>query len=121
MTDRHYVCDRKELANGEREIVSVNGVSIGVFKVDGNFFALLNRCAHQYGEVCEGKIKNDIVAEFRASGERPEKKLGRDKTISCPLHGWEYDIKTGEHKGDSEFSIPTYDVAVEEDGIYIEL
>ena len=43
-----------EIPPGGRKIVEVAGRTIGVFNVDGEFFALLNRCPHQGGPLCTG-------------------------------------------------------------------
>ena len=43
-----------EIPPGSRKIVEVDGRSIGVFNVDGEFLALRNRCPHQGGPLCEG-------------------------------------------------------------------
>ena len=39
---------------GERKLVEIGGRSIGVFNVDGEYYALRNRCPHQGGPLCDG-------------------------------------------------------------------
>ena len=41
------------LKPGEKKLVSVKGREIGVFNVNGEFFALANRCPHEGGPMCE--------------------------------------------------------------------
>ena len=53
---RHVVARVDEIPPGERKIVEVAGRSIGVFNVGGEFFALRNRCPHQGGPLCEGRL-----------------------------------------------------------------
>ena len=43
-----------DFANGDRKIIEVNGKSIGVFRIDDRFYALRNRCPHQFGPLCLG-------------------------------------------------------------------
>lgn len=121
MSERVYICDADELQPGERITLTVKKKKIGVLNIDGTYHALSNICPHQRGPVCEGAVKNKIEGEFVESG-KPIKEFHSDTvTISCPYHGWEYDIETGDHVGDSRFSIPTYNV-IEEDGeIYVNL
>lgn len=121
MSDRVEVCEQAELTPGDRTIAEVNGVSVGVFNVDGEYFALLNTCGHQHGPLCEGTLLPEIEAEYTEPGAPVTEKLGDDRdTIRCPWHGWTYDVRTGEHTGDTEERVPTFDVVVEGETVYIE-
>jgi hypothetical protein len=53
------VCD---FANGDRKIVEVNGKSIGVFRIGDRFYALRNRCPHQFGPLCLGTLAPRAVS-----------------------------------------------------------
>jgi nitrite reductase/ring-hydroxylating ferredoxin subunit len=80
-----------EIPPGERRIVEVGGRSIGVFNVQGSFYALRNACPHQGGPLCLGSIQG--TAEPSAPGEYVWGREGR--IIRCPWHGWEFDLTTG--------------------------
>ena len=122
MSDRVEVCDRQDLPAGERTVVTVNGVSIGVFNIDGEYFALLNTCGHQHGPLCEGTLIPEIEAEYTEPGTPVEETLTSDRSaIRCPWHGWTYDVRTGDHTGDTDESVPTFDTVVEDGTLYIEL
>lgn len=120
MSDRLRVCKIDELPAGERMLLSVDGVEIGVFNLDGELFALQNVCCHQHGPVCEGKVQPSIDARYETPGERVDEFFGDTWTIACPWHGWEYDIRTGHHIGEEDISIPTFEVLVEGDTVFIE-
>jgi nitrite reductase/ring-hydroxylating ferredoxin subunit len=45
-TARHVVAKVGEIPIGGKKLVSVKGRDIGVFNVNGEFFALLNKCPH---------------------------------------------------------------------------
>ena len=47
---------------GERKIVKAGPRSIGVFNVEGEFFAIRNRCPHQGGPLCLGRLSPWAVA-----------------------------------------------------------
>src|SRR5918995_4632036 len=80
-----------ELPPGARKIVEVEGRSIGVFNVGGEFYALRNTCPHQGGPLCLGSIQGTALES--APGEYI---WGRDgEILRCPWHGWEFDIMTG--------------------------
>ena len=53
---RYVVASADEIPPGGRKIVEVAGRSIGVFNVDGEFFALRNRCPHQGGAAVRGQL-----------------------------------------------------------------
>ena len=55
-TTRHIVPTVDEIAPGASKVVNVNGREFGIFNVDGEFFALLNRCPHMAAELCKGAI-----------------------------------------------------------------
>lgn len=118
---RLRVCREDELEPGEHTVVSSGDVSIGVFNVDGEFFALLNRCLHQYGPLCEGSTRPKVEGTHPGVGERVEETLCvDDPVIECPWHGWSYDVKTGSHTGDEDVRVPTYDTVVEDGTVYVE-
>lgn len=88
---RHVIGRADELRRGDRKVVQVAGRSVGVFHVDGGYFALRNRCPHQGGPLCMGRLSGyligDVPGEYRYT--RP------GEILRCPWHGWEFDIRTG--------------------------
>ncbi len=94
---KHVVATVDEIPPGERKIVEVAGRSIGVFNVDGAFYALRNRCPHQGGPLCRGTIAGFVSAT--KPGEYRVSRHGR--TLRCPWHGWEFDVTTGQSWFDS--------------------
>ncbi len=107
---RFVVAAVAEIPPGGRKIVEVGGVSVGVFNLGGEFFALRNRCPHQGGPLCEGKLwgllEATVPGEFRLS--RP------GEILSCGWHGWEFDVRTGQSWCDPRrLRTKTYRVQVE--------
>lgn len=121
MSDRIHVCASDELDEGDREILTVRGREVGVLNVEGELYSLSNVCPHQQGPLCEGVIRNAIDGEFVGPGERVREFHTETKTISCPRHGWEFDLDTGEHMGDQRFKVPTYEVVVDDGDVYLEV
>jgi 3-phenylpropionate/trans-cinnamate dioxygenase ferredoxin subunit len=80
------------IPDGGRLIVNVDGHSIGVFRLGGEYYALLNRCPHQGGPLCQGAIRHAITAS--APGQ-PQLDSGVH-LLECPWHGWEFDLRTGQ-------------------------
>jgi nitrite reductase/ring-hydroxylating ferredoxin subunit len=95
-----FVARETDIADGERKVIDIDGVEIGVFHVDRAFYAWRNDCPHQGGPVCQGRLM-----------KRVEERLDKDRrslgihyvddalNIVCPWHGYEFDVRTGRHAG----------------------
>lgn len=119
-TGRIHVCAVDDLPAGERQFVEVNGREVGVFNIDGEYHALLNHCPHRGGPVCEGDVVPALTGEWPGPGERIDRRIDGDPSITCPWHGWEFDLDSGVHLGDDSVRVPTYEVIVDGDEIYVE-
>jgi 3-phenylpropionate/trans-cinnamate dioxygenase ferredoxin subunit len=95
---RVVVARADEIAPGERKIVDIGGRSVGVFNIEGEYFALRNRCPHQGGPLCAGLQ----FAPLRSSGPGEYERGKHAELIRCPWHGWEFEIKTGRSLVDPE-------------------
>ena len=94
---------------GERKIVKAGSRSIGVFRVEDDFFAIRNRCPHQGGPLCVGRLSPWAVA----TGPGQVSMSGPPRLVACPWHGWEYDLETGQSfMGPGETRVKAYEVSV---------
>jgi nitrite reductase/ring-hydroxylating ferredoxin subunit len=75
MPDFVKVIDTAALAPGRVTIVTVNGHDLCLANYQGEFFALENKCPHRGGQLGDGTLD------------------GAD--LICPLHKWDFDIRTG--------------------------
>src|SRR5690349_19573519 len=108
---RYVVATVAEIAPGGRKIVEIAGRSIGIFNVDGEFFALRNRCPHQGGPLCSGSLMGVVSASV--PGEYQYSRPG--EIVRCPWHGWEFDVRTGQSWIDpAPLRVRRYEVSVEE-------
>ncbi len=71
------VCPLAELPPGSMRIVEAGAVAVGVYNVDGELFAIEDRCSHDDGPLVEGDWE-------------PE-----DAVVICPRHGARFDVRTG--------------------------
>ncbi len=107
---KYVVATVDEIAPGQRKIVDVGGHSIGVFNLGGEFFALLNRCPHQGGPLCQGRTWGLIEAQ--RPGEYQFSREG--EILTCSWHGWEFDIRTGQSWcNPARLRVRAYEVHVE--------
>jgi nitrite reductase/ring-hydroxylating ferredoxin subunit len=109
-SQRHTIGNVREIPPGTRKVVDVAGRSIGVFNVDGQFFAVRNSCPHQGGPLCLGPTMGLVT------GDRPgEFNYERDgEILRCPWHGWEFDLATGQSVFDpTRTRVRAYPVEVE--------
>ena len=111
-----------ELEEEAQTIVEAEGREIGVFRLGDEVYAYENRCPHQGGPACEGKIipkVETIVRDDRTvAGERFS-----DTRIHfvCPWHGWEFDMRTGRHAGDPSYRVKPVDVVHRDGQIFLRL
>ena len=117
---RVYAGASKAVPEGGRLVVDVGALTIGIFRVGGKLYAWENRCAHQGGPVCQGKIIPRVTEVIEASGE--SRGFAFDEAnlhIVCPWHGYEYNIKTGEHPGLPRARLRPVTVEETAEGIYV--
>jgi nitrite reductase/ring-hydroxylating ferredoxin subunit len=119
LSDLSEVAEADDFETGDIHLVDVDGVSVGVFNLDGEYHALLNNCPHQNGSLCEGEVSREVTGEYTGVGEWVEEEYSDTSVINCPRHGWGFDIETGEHIGDRRISVPTYEVITRDGVVYL--
>jgi 3-phenylpropionate/trans-cinnamate dioxygenase ferredoxin subunit len=90
---RRFVAARVEdVPEGSRLLVEVAGRTIGIFNRGGKFYALLHRCPHLGGPLCDGEVVGllhaPVPGDVRLDTSR--------QMLICPWHGWEFDLVTGQ-------------------------
>jgi nitrite reductase (NADH) small subunit len=106
----------QELAEKGRKIVTVKGMEYGIFLVNGTYYAWRNICPHAAAPICEG-----TVCGTRLPSLVYEYEYGRDQEIvRCPWHGWEFDLKTGQHLVNGSVKLRGCKVEVEGDQLYLQ-
>lgn len=93
------VCDEGELGEGKAKSIRLYGRPFGVFKVDGEIYGLDAACRHAKANLAAGKIQGEIV--------------------ECYMHGWKYNIRTGECLTEAFGRVRTYPVKIENQQIWI--
>lgn len=114
---KYVVAQADEIPAGNRLIVTVAGRSIGIFNLNGDYYALRNSCIHNQAPVCLGEVSGTLLPS--APGEYRQGMEGQ--ILRCPWHGWEFDITSGCSLFDPNTKINTYPVSVEEGAIVVEI
>ena len=83
----------------------------------GRFFALNNYCPHVGGPVCLGALSGTT----RSDGPYQYEWIREGEILSCPWHAWEFDISTGVTITQPERRIKTYEAAVENGQVIIDV
>lgn len=107
--NKYVVGKTSEIQEKLKKIVEVKGIEVGVFYVDGSYYAWRNICPHAGAPVCKGN-----VCGTRMPSMVYEYEYGQDQQIlRCPWHGWEFNLKTGEHLVDPTVKLRGYPVEVD--------
>ncbi|HXY85127.1 MAG TPA: non-heme iron oxygenase ferredoxin subunit [Gaiellaceae bacterium] len=98
------VCPVEELPPGQVKIVFAGSLAIGVYNLDGEYFALEDRCSHDDGPLCEGDFDPETGVAI------------------CPRHGANIDIRTGRPLTlPAVEPVDTYPVRVENGMVKVEI
>jgi len=95
------IIDADDIADGERKLMRIGGRSIGIFHHGGEWYAVRNYCLHRSGPVATGDLEGDV--------------------LTCPWHGYQYDVKTGEFLLDPAVKLETYQVEIRDGKVHVQL
>ncbi|MFU0507562.1 Rieske (2Fe-2S) protein [Pseudaminobacter sp. NGMCC 1.201702] len=115
MTSKHFACKTSEVPGDAAKIVSIGRLSVGLFRLDDEFHALLNVCPHKGAALCEGPVCGTTKQTDRT--EFIYDRAG--ELVRCSWHGWEFDIRTGEFLVDKSIRTKSFPVTVEDDDLYV--
>lgn len=114
-TTRHVIDRAENLPLGSRRIVEIDRRSIGILNIDGHYHALLNKCPHHGAPLCEGVVRGTMD-----DSAPHEYSYGRhNQFITCPWHGYEFALETGQPLLDIRLRVPVFTVAVEDGDVVL--
>jgi nitrite reductase (NADH) small subunit len=97
----HTIAKTSELLPGSARECIADGSVIALFNVDGSFYALDGLCPHQGGPLGKGHLAGCVV--------------------TCPWHGFQFDVTTGQHQTSKSLVHPSYPVRVVGDEVQVEI
>ena len=97
------VCQVADLSDGQAKMVAVGETVIGVYRVNGDFFALHDQCPHAGASLAHGYVEDCVVA--------------------CRMHHWQFRICDGTYLDADrpEFNVRAYPVRVVGSDVQVEL
>jgi len=96
------IAETKDVPLGQAAAFSVEGQRIALFNVEGTYYAIGDACTHRGGPLSEDDVQGTKV--------------------TCPLHGADFDLKTGAVLGaPAQKGVPSYKVVVERTDIIVEI
>ncbi len=95
------VTKANDVGEGSGIVVDVKDKCLAVFNVAGSFHVIDNLCLHRGGPLGEGDLAGEVV--------------------SCPWHGWEYNVKTGHCVTNPSSNVKAYQTVVEDGDVKIGL
>lgn len=81
--------------------VVAEGKIFAVFNVNGTFFVLDGICPHAGGPLGKGALRDNIV--------------------TCPWHGWQFDVSTGQHCLNHRLCQTQYEAKIEDGKVVVEI
>src|SRR5438034_10457161 len=85
--------------NGLKECEAEDGLKVVVANAGGEFFGFQAICPHQEVPLCEGLFDGSV--------------------LTCHMHLWQWDVRTGAPLGIAEAPLQRYPVAIEGDSLYL--
>lgn len=112
-----------DFPSGRATLVEVEGIPISVFKIEGEFYAIHDRCPHK--DLPLHRIGDEASVPSAASVDKGEPHtLGSideaELVVQCPWHSLDWELETGRNPLTNR-SISTFDVEAEGDEVYLEI
>jgi NAD(P)H-dependent nitrite reductase small subunit len=95
------VATTEGIPTGHGKLIETDGVSIALFKVGDKIYAIDNVCPHKGGALAEGSFKECVV--------------------TCPWHGWKFDVTTGAMSMNPSIKVKIYPVKLQGSTISIKI
>jgi len=92
---------KAEIPPGAIREFQLEGKDIAVANVAGNLFAINGVCLHQGGPLGEGDLDRQIV--------------------TCPWHGWQFDVTTGQLVTNAAVTLACYPVEVRGEDVFVDI
>jgi len=101
MPDWQRITPAAELSPGSCGEYIIGERIVALFNVEGHFYALDGICPHQGGPLGKGSLAGCVV--------------------TCPWHGFQFDVTTGQHQTSKSLVHTTFPVKVEDGAVWVDV
>ena len=101
MAERVRVASINDLEPGKAMEVMAGERLLALCRIGDQFYAMDGVCPHAGGPLGEGSL--------------------RGNTITCPWHGWQFNVTTGQHCLNPNIKHPCFNIVVEGENVFVEL
>jgi len=101
MSESIRIAAVSDVPPGSGKEFTLAGRIVALFNVEGEFYALDGICPHAGGPLGQGELKGNVV--------------------TCPWHGWQFDVTSGQHCLTARIEQARFPVRVDGDDIYVEI
>ena len=99
MAEFEKVAETAEVPDGECKVVKAGGRDVCLASVGGKIHAIDNTCVHRGGPLGEGMLEGNVV--------------------TCPWHGWQYDVTNGKCTSVPDRQVSAYEVKIEGTAVHV--
>ncbi|HKD63472.1 MAG TPA: Rieske 2Fe-2S domain-containing protein [Candidatus Acidoferrales bacterium] len=92
---------KAEVPDGTMREFQVEGKVLAISNVGGKVCAISNVCLHRGGPLAEGELAGEVV--------------------TCPWHGWQYNVCSGKLVTNPTVGVETYPVEVRGGDIFVDI
>ncbi|HSY30457.1 MAG TPA: Rieske 2Fe-2S domain-containing protein [Verrucomicrobiae bacterium] len=96
-----YAAKARNIAPGQIREIQLDGITIALANVGGQFHALSNTCLHRGGPLGQGSLQGNLV--------------------TCPWHGWTFDVTSGKVTPNQTAGVECYPVELRGDDVYVNI
>jgi len=93
--------NENDLKDGSMKLYNVSGRSILLARRGDQVYGVSNRCPHMGCSLSNGRLNEYI--------------------LTCPCHGWSFDIRNGQYQRSKDITLQTYKCKIQNGKIYISL
>lgn len=118
--NKYYFAEIEDIPHNKFLIKEIKGISMGAICIDDEYHVIMNYCPHQGAEICRGKVSGTTVSKEESQ------KIAyclKGQVLTCPWHGWEFNIKNGESlfASKKQMKIKKFRCEVEGDKLYVKI
>ncbi len=101
MPQRYRLTGVSDVPIGTGKEFVVGGRIVALFHLEDGFYALDGICPHAGGPLAQGAIHGHVV--------------------TCPWHGWQFDVTSGRHCLNAQLCQPAFPVSIDGTDVFVEL